>query len=166
MKKHAIIGLTLLLLLSALPFYVTASSQARIPVIIMFKQKRDLALVGGIGGRVKTVYRLLPAVAADIPERAWDALERNPAIEFVVRDLPIEFVGQSTPWGVERIGAPARAVHELSDLVHVYAETLAHEGYLVGEGYVYISVGVFGYFGDLCGYAVSGDQLRFYYVSV
>ncbi|MCK4266789.1 MAG: S8 family peptidase, partial [Thermoplasmata archaeon] len=107
MKKHAIIGLTLLLLLSAVPFFVAASSQARIPVIIMFKQKQDLGLVRAVGGHIKTTYSFQPAVAAVIPERALEALERNPAIEFVVRDLPIELVGQSTPWGVERIGAPA-----------------------------------------------------------
>jgi len=113
MKKHAIILLSLILLSSALPFNVTASSQAKIPVIIMFKHKQDQGLVTSVGGHIKTSYRFQPAIAAEIPERALNALERNPAIKFVVRDLPIELVGQTTPWGVERIGAST--VHALGN---------------------------------------------------
>jgi len=58
------------------------------------------------GGQVKIVYRFQPAVAAVIPEKALDALSRNPAVEYIVPALQIELVGQTLPWGVERIGAP------------------------------------------------------------
>lgn len=107
MKKILVLGLVLLILLSILPMGVAGSEQERIPVIIMFKERKDLNLVGKLGGQVKIVYRFKPAVAAVIPKQAMDALSKNPAVEYVVPDLPIELVGQTLPWGVERIGAPA-----------------------------------------------------------
>jgi len=82
-----------------------ASNQERLPVIIMFKERRDLNLVRSLGGRIKAVYRFKPAVAAAIPERAIEALKRNPNVEYVVPDLQIKLVGETLPWGVERIGA-------------------------------------------------------------
>jgi subtilisin/minor extracellular protease Epr len=86
---------------------VLGSAQERVPVIIMFKERQDLNLVGNLGGQVNIVYRFQPAVAAVIPMQAVDALSRNPAVEYVVPDLPIEPVGETLPWGVDRIGAPA-----------------------------------------------------------
>jgi subtilisin family serine protease len=79
----------------------------RIPVIIMFKERQNLELVRKLGGQINIVYRFQPAVAAVLPKQALDALSRNPAVEYVVPDLPIELVDQTLPWGVERIGAPA-----------------------------------------------------------
>lgn len=105
MKKSLLLGLLLLLSLSLLPMEVLASNQERLPVIIMFKEKRDLNLVRGLGGRIKAVYRFKPAVAATIPERAIEALKRNPNVNYVVPDLQIKLVGEILPWGVERIGA-------------------------------------------------------------
>ena len=81
------------------------SGQEKVPVIIMFRGRQDLGLVNSLGGRVKSVYKFQPAVAADMPEAAVDALGRNPSVQYVVRDLEMELV-QTMPWGVERIGAP------------------------------------------------------------
>ena len=105
MKKLAVISLTMLVLLSCLPVGVALSGQEKVPVIIMFRGRQDLDLVKSLGGRVKSVYKFQPAVAAEMPEAAVDALGRNPSIQYVVRDLEMELV-QTTPWGVERIGAP------------------------------------------------------------
>lgn len=105
MKRHSVIGLTLLILLSTLVSGTAASNQGRVNVIIMFNQNQDLDLIRNLGGQVKSVYQFQPAIAAVIPERAIEALQRNPSVKSVVRDLSIELVGQSTPWGVERIGA-------------------------------------------------------------
>jgi len=107
MKK--IIGVIILVFLITLltPTFNAFAADERIPVIIMFKQRQNLELVRQLGGDVNIVYRFQPAVAAVIPEQALDALSRNPAVEYVVPDLPIQLVGQTLPWGVERIGAPA-----------------------------------------------------------
>ena len=81
------------------------SGQEKVPVIIMFRGRQDLGLVKSLGGRVKSVYTFQPAVAAEMPMAAVYALSRNPSVQYVVRDLEMELV-QTTPWGVERIGAP------------------------------------------------------------
>ena len=95
----------MLVLLSCLPVGVALSGQEKVPVIIMFRGRQDLGLVKSLGGRVKSVYTFQPAVAAEMPMAAVDALSRNPSVQYVVRDLEMELV-QTTPWGVERIGAP------------------------------------------------------------
>ena len=69
MKKSLVLGISLLILLSILPLGVFASGQRRIPVIIMFRERRDLDLVRALGGKVEVAYRFKPAVAAVIPER-------------------------------------------------------------------------------------------------
>lgn len=101
----------MLVLLSCLPVGVALSGQEKVPVIIMFRGRQDLSLVKSLGGRVKSVYRFQPAVAAEMPEAAVEALGRNPSVQYVVRDLEMELV-QTTPWGVERIGVPTVHVSE------------------------------------------------------
>jgi len=98
--------LTSLIMLFAPAFDAFAVAE-KVPAIIMFKQRPNLELVRQIGGEVNIVYRFQPAVAAVIPETALGSLDKNPAIKYVVPDLPIQPVGQTLPWGVERIGAPA-----------------------------------------------------------
>jgi len=99
-----ILAFSIMLLTPNLSVFATTE---RIPVIIMFKERQNLELVRKLGGQINIVYRFQPAVAAVIPKQALDALSRNPSVEYVVPDLPIELVDQTLPWGVERIGAPA-----------------------------------------------------------
>ena len=80
------------------------------PVIIMFKDKSDTNLIKQHGGKVKSAYRLKPALAASLPQKAIDNLRKNPKIEFVVDDLQIFTMAETLDWGVDRIDADA--VHE------------------------------------------------------
>ena len=105
MRKILFLGLLLLLSFSILPIGVLALGQERVPVIIMFREKRDSDLVRNLGGKIRVIYKFKPAVAAIIPEKAIEALKRNPNVKYVVPDLQIELVGEILPWGVERIGA-------------------------------------------------------------
>lgn len=105
-KLVAIIVPALPIMLFTPNFPVLASSEERVPVIVMFKERQDLNLLRNVGGQIKVVYRFTPAVAAVVPMKAVDALSRNPNVEYVVPDIPIMLVAQTTPWGVERIGAP------------------------------------------------------------
>ena len=81
------------------------------PVIIMFKDKSDTNLIKQHGGKIKSAYRLKPALAASLPQKAIDNLRNNPGIEFVVDDLQIFTMGETLDWGVDRIDA---------DVVHEY----------------------------------------------
>ena len=107
MRKIAILVLTLLLLNAFVPILVAATPRNSVSVIVMFKQKADVNLIRSMGGKLKTVYKFKPALAARIPEYAIEHLKKNPQISYIVYDLPIEPVGQTVPWGVERIGATA-----------------------------------------------------------
>ena len=108
MKKivAAIIIALSIMLLTPNPI-VFATYQERVPVIVVFKEKHNLDSVRTLGGKINIVYKFQPAVAALIPKQAMDVLSRNPTVKYVVPDLPIELVGETLPWGVERIGAPA-----------------------------------------------------------
>ena len=83
----------------------------KVPVIIMFKDKTDKELIKQHGGEIKCVYQIKPAVAVSLPQKAIDALEKNPEIAFIVPDLEIFTMAETLDWGVDRIDA---------DIVHEY----------------------------------------------
>ena len=54
-----------------------------VKVLIGFKEKpgaAQQAMVKGLGGKIKYTYNLIPAMAASIPEKAIEALKKNPNI--------------------------------------------------------------------------------------
>jgi subtilisin len=62
------------------------------------------------GGTVKRVFRVVPAVAARMPAAAIAGLQRNPHVAYVEEDRLLQAVyvsGETVPWGVTRIHAPA-----------------------------------------------------------
>lgn len=66
----------------------------------------DEALVRGLGGSIKYTYDLIPAIAAELPEEALEALERNPNVAYVEEDLPRRVHDElDNSWGVNRIDA-------------------------------------------------------------
>ena len=87
-----------------------------VKVLIGFKQKPGPAeqeLVKGVGGKIKYIYHLVPAIAASVPEVAIEALKKNPNITHVELDSMVYALldGElDNSWGVKRIGAGV--VHE------------------------------------------------------
>ncbi len=74
-------------------------------------------LVHGAGGKVKKVFRLIPALSATMPEEALDGLRRNPHVRFVEEDMPTQVVepveassDAEYDWGARQIGV--QALHE------------------------------------------------------
>ncbi len=87
-----------------------------VKVLIGFKEKpgpAQQALVKGLGGKIKYTYNIIPAIAASIPEVAIEALKKNPNITNVELDNQVFALGQTLPWGVDRIDA--EVVHTNSD---------------------------------------------------
>jgi len=79
-----------------------------IKVLIGFKEKpgaAQQAMVKGLGGKIKYTYNLIPAIAASVPEVAIEALRGNPNITNVELDSKVFALGQTLPWGVDRIDA-------------------------------------------------------------
>jgi len=82
----------------------------RVTVLIGFKGSvtaDDDAVVRSAGGRVKHRYRIVPAIAADLPERAVAALQAHARVSVVEPDVAIHAVDAEldNSWGVKRIGA-------------------------------------------------------------
>jgi hypothetical protein len=117
MKKIVAILMAMLMVMSvtvalASGAATTKEKQAeKTPVIIMFKDKTDKDLIKQHGGEIKSVYQIKPAVAASLPQKAIDALKKNPKIAFIVPDLEIFTMAETLDWGVDRIDA---------DIVHGY----------------------------------------------
>ncbi|NVM46722.1 MAG: S8 family serine peptidase [Candidatus Lokiarchaeota archaeon] len=77
-------------------------------VLIGFKEKpgpAEQALVNSMGGKIKYTYNFIPAMAASIPEKAIEALKKNPNITDVELDGQVYALDQEIPWGVDRIDA-------------------------------------------------------------
>ena len=86
--------------------YATPPSEM-VRAIIVFKEKQDIASVRSLGGEVITTYRIIPGLAARVPERALEELRKNPAVAYVELDGIVHVSGQQVPWGITRIGAPS-----------------------------------------------------------
>ena len=117
MKKIVAIMMAMLMVMSvtvvlASGVATTKEKQSeKVPVIIMFKDKTDKDLIKQHGGEIKCVYQIKPAVAVSLPQKAIDALKKNPKIAFIVPDLEIFTMAETLDWGVDRIDA---------DIVHGY----------------------------------------------
>lgn len=86
------------------------------PVIIGFHRgKHDPTIVKKVGGKIKADYApFIEAVAASLPEKAIDALSKNPNIKYVVEDRIYllegyvdspNIVEYQNSWGVDHINA-------------------------------------------------------------
>jgi subtilisin len=82
----------------------------RINVLVLFANHPgadDLDAVRGLGGQIKHTYRIVPALAASLPEPAVAALQRNPRVVAVDPDVEITAsdLELDNTWGVKHIGA-------------------------------------------------------------
>ena len=98
----ALLALSLLIFLSG---FTTAAVQERTNIIVCFKDQPDASLVKDAGGEVHRVYTLIPAIHVSLPEKALAALQANPAIRYIEPNTEIHALGQTLPWGVDRIDA-------------------------------------------------------------
>ncbi|NIP93323.1 MAG: S8 family serine peptidase [Akkermansiaceae bacterium] len=108
-----ILGVSVLLWCGAIGLAQAQAGGGRIPVLIKFKDKpgaAEQALVEASGGRIRHVYGLIPAIAAEMPMAAAEALMASPRVELVERDQLLHLV--ATPddprfpelWGLDNTG--------------------------------------------------------------
>ena len=86
------------------------SQQNRLDVLILFASHPDAAEqdeVRRLGGNVRHAYRIVPALAANLPEAAIEALRRNPRVIAVDEDVEITAsdLELDNSWGVKHIEA-------------------------------------------------------------
>ena len=77
----------------------------KIPVLINFKGKTNAELVKAHGGNIKYEYTIVPAIATELPQKAIDALSKNPNIDFIELDGQAQILADEVPWGITRIKA-------------------------------------------------------------
>jgi len=86
-----------------------------VKVLIGFNEKpgaAQQAMVRVAGGQIKYTYHIVDAIAASIPEKAIEALQKNPNVRYVEPDGQVYALDAEldNTWGVKRIGAGA--VHD------------------------------------------------------
>src|SRR5262245_65962242 len=94
------------------PVAAAQAPEERADVIIRFRNAPDTSDEGPIrnaGGRIKQRFRLVRAIAANVPRRALASLLANPRVAAVEPDVRIFALDAEldSAWGVVRIGAGA-----------------------------------------------------------
>ena len=79
-------------------------------LLIGFKEKpgpAEQALIHSAGGKVNFTYHIVNVIAASLPEKALEALKKNPKIQYIEPDIEISILDTELDeaWGVKRIGA-------------------------------------------------------------
>jgi len=100
----------LLLASLASPVFSAAESSTKVPVLIgYFDDPDDLDVedIEELGGTIKYVYHLIPAIAASVPESAITELEEDIQVQLVESDMEVHAIDAEldNTWGVKRIGA-------------------------------------------------------------
>lgn len=99
---------TLLIFAAAIPAGA-APKRERVSVLIGFTGEplaEDLAVITQAGGKVKRSYKIIPAVAADLPEPALRALQKRKNVRYIEPDAEVTINSQVIPWGITRTEAP------------------------------------------------------------
>ncbi|MEM2926587.1 MAG: S8 family serine peptidase [Candidatus Bathyarchaeia archaeon] len=107
-KTRLSIALLSLILLISFPGFLLPSASAgaiKVEVIIGFLGRPDVDLVKQNGGEVHYIYSIITAVYASLPEKAVEALKKNPRIAYIHENGRVEALEETIPWGIERIKA-------------------------------------------------------------
>lgn len=106
-KQTKLLVILMIMFFLTVPASAAQEKQENVPVLINFKEKTDTELVKAHGGNVKHEYTIIPAVAAELPPQAIDALSKNPKIDFIEPDGQAQILADEIPWGIARIDATA-----------------------------------------------------------
>lgn len=111
MRKIVAILMAMIIVISMTVVFGNSVAVEKVPVIIMFKDRIDKDLISYHGGEIKCIYQIKPALAVSLPQKAINALEKNPKIDYIVPDIEAFIMTETLSWGVDRIDA---------DIVHEY----------------------------------------------
>ena len=62
-------------------------------------------LVNSLGGSVQHEFQFMDVLLVSLPEKAAEALSKNPNVAFVDEDAEVKAFAQTTPWGITHINA-------------------------------------------------------------
>jgi len=111
-RMHNALRLAVLVLIAALTVSMAAAvaPAQKVSVLIAFTGQpgpAEEAIVRRAGGTIKYTYRLVPAIAASLPEAAINGLLANPNVTSIDLDGEVWAIDDElgSSWGVNRIGA-------------------------------------------------------------
>ncbi|MBS4031796.1 MAG: S8 family peptidase [Clostridiales bacterium] len=104
-----------LILVFAMFFMMIAPVGAAVPVgrqsmligFHNFPGAAEHALLKRYGATVTREFSIIPSVEVDLPAHAISALSRNTLIDYIEPNFEFFAIEQTTPWGINRIQAPA-----------------------------------------------------------
>jgi subtilisin len=94
------------LLVLALPTVALGQAPNRVDVLIGFSSpptREDVGVVRAMGGQVRHVYSIVPAIAASVPEPALRGLAGDRRVRYVEEDAQVFTTSQTIPWGIHRV---------------------------------------------------------------
>ncbi|MHB8811460.1 MAG: protease inhibitor I9 family protein, partial [Desulfobulbaceae bacterium] len=112
-RFYAVHALLLMIIYFVLPGAALGGERS---VIIKFHQRpgpAEEALIHGARGKINHSYRMLPAIAATIPEQEIAAIAKNPHVAYVENDSivttadPLPGAEYVDSWGAAHIGCEA-----------------------------------------------------------
>ncbi len=83
--------------------WAAASIDGKVRVLIGFESLPDPAIVKALGGEIYVEFSIVPAIGAELPVQAIDVLGKNPKIAYVELDGEVHALGQTVPWGIDRV---------------------------------------------------------------
>jgi subtilisin len=111
LRKFKLLGVVLSFLLAFTMIFssVGASSNGKgvekHDYLIGFHEKVNKRAIENTGGEVLHEYQYMPVLHVKLPEKAAEALKKNPNIAYVEKDEEVTAT-QTVPWGVNHINAP------------------------------------------------------------
>jgi subtilisin family serine protease len=91
-KRAILAGGILLLLVLTIPATTVFAQSAKVPVVILFKDKvtdKHENLVKSSGGEIKHTYKIINGLAANLSEKEVDNLKKNPLVASVDPDVEV-----------------------------------------------------------------------------
>jgi len=104
-NKTIVFLITILFILSSLSIITNAYQPDKIKVIIGFNGVMKPDLVRAYGGNIDHEIFIANAIATALPQRAIEALENNPCIDYIEFDQKFYILEDTLDWGVDRIDA-------------------------------------------------------------
>ena len=104
MKKQLVTLLIIFSIILSFSIPVGATTERK-SVIVVFKNTPDAGLIRAHGGDIKYQYDIIPGIAVNMPVTALKGLQNHPNIAYIEDDIQVHALGDTLPWGVDRIDA-------------------------------------------------------------
>ncbi len=92
----------------------SAKPEEKVEVNVGFKNERGLGAARQSATDVVREFDSIDAITVELPKKAISGLERNPNVRYVEENGTMEALGETTPWGIDRVDA---------DVVHANGDT-------------------------------------------